>query len=385
MEGPMRARVEEFDDLCRCIDECFPTETSLGGMAARWPHCLQRTPEHTGQYLVLKEGGRIVACLSCVDETLVVEGGTLRSGGIGQVSTLNAYRGKGLMTQLLEAAIRRMEGEGYAISDLGGDRVRYGRFGWEPAGRWWNFTVTPRSAREHMRPTGYEVRRVTPSEAEMAAILRMHDAEPRRMARGEQKNRDLLNRLGKEVWVVYAGGEVAGYGVTFRHATSPGIHEFGGSREALHALAAEVVGGGEATWTLSSPWTNAANGLWTALASSWRVAPIHQVRIVDLYRTLKAFEFQMSERVRRIRDVRERRITIAIAETGQSVSVRVSADGVEVGHGGAAPADVTLPRRDAVRLLFGPGTPEAAGFGNVPRELAEALPLDWAMWHNEMV
>ena len=106
---------------------------------------------------------------------------------------------------------------------------------------------------------------------------------------------------------------------------------------------------------------------------------------MDLYRTLKAFEFQMSERVRRIRDVRERRITIAIAETGQSVSVRVSADGVEVGHGGAAPADVTLPRRDAVRLLFGPGTPEAAGFGNVPRELAEALPLDWAMWHNEMV
>lgn len=387
MEGPVRARVEEYDDLCRCIDECFPTETASGGMAARWPHCLQPTPEHTRQYLVLKDGGRIVACLSCIDQTFVVEGGSLRSGGIGQVSTLNAYRGGGLMTQLLEHAIRLMEEEGFAISDLGGDRVRYGRFGWEPAGRWWNYTLTRRSIGAVPKPEGLRVSQVVPSEAEMAAILRIHDAEPRHVARDARRNRYLLNRLGKEVWVARAGDELAGYMVTQKQSAAPSVYEFGGRREALHALAAEVVGAGDVAWSLSSPWANPANGLWMSLASGWRIAPIHQVRIVSLARTLKAFERQMSERALAGREWPERAVTLGIAETGERASLRFdrSTQRVQVASGSALPADVTLSRRDMVRLLFGPGTPSAAGFRGIPEHLSSLLPLDWAMWHNEMV
>ena len=385
MEGPSRARVEDFEDLQRCIDACFPTETAAGGMAARWPHCLQPTPQHMRQYLTLKDGGRIVACLSCIHQTLVVEGASFRSGGIGQVSTLDEYRGRGLMTRLLDDAVRRMEEDGFALSDLGGDRVRYGRFGWEPAGREWHFTLTPRSVREHPRPQGFDVRQVAPSPAEQQAILRLHDAEPRRMARDASKNACLLSRLGKETWVAYAGNRLAAYAVTQKQRTPPAIYEFGGPPEALHALAAEIVASADSPWSLWSPWENAANGLWSALAAAWNIGPVHSLRVVDLPALLKAFETQLSARFLRLAPTGPDALTLSIAETGQRAALRFTPQGVELLRDPPPLPEVSLGRRDMARLLFGPGAPAAAGFRNVPERLATLLPLDFALWHNEMV
>ncbi len=386
MEGPMRARVEEYDDLQRCIDTCFPTETAAGGMAARWPHCLQRTPERVGRYRVIKDGGRIVACLACIEQTASVDGGLLRMGGIGQVSTLPEYRGQGLMSRLLDDAIRRMEEEGIALSDLGGDRLRYGRYGWETAGREWTFTVTPRSIGAAARPQGFEARRIEASGAAVAGIMRLHDAEPRRTVRTEAGYRVLLSRLGKELWGAYAGGELRAYAVTQMQRTPPAVYEFGGGDEALHALLGEIVATGTSAWQVWSPWEHAANGRLVSLAAGWSVTPLRMMRIVDLPATLKAFSGQMTARCRRLGRAPGGRVRLRLADSGQSATLCFDRDGVMVEGVSGGGAEVALPAREMVRFLFGPGTPEAGGVAaGTPPLLAGVLPLDFGLWHNDMV
>ena len=59
---------------------------------------------------------------------------TIPSVGIGQVSCLKEYRGRGVMTSALTKILRESAENGAAIAYLGGDRYRYGRFGFDYGG-----------------------------------------------------------------------------------------------------------------------------------------------------------------------------------------------------------------------------------------------------------
>lgn len=77
----------------------------------------------------------------------IAPGRELSAGGIGAVATHPQYRGRGSMTLLLNAAIAGMQDAGYDVSVLGGDRLRYARFGWEVAGRKLEWFVDDRIVR----------------------------------------------------------------------------------------------------------------------------------------------------------------------------------------------------------------------------------------------
>jgi GNAT superfamily N-acetyltransferase len=89
-------------------------------------------------------------------------GGLVRIDGIGNVATLEAYRGRGLASELLEVAIEHMRDGGAAGSLLYGIDGFYEPFGWRTCGdeRWVTFDVargraeratSPRDSRAHAR------------------------------------------------------------------------------------------------------------------------------------------------------------------------------------------------------------------------------------------
>ena len=103
-----------------------------------------------GCHRIIRQDGRIVACVGCYPQTLRLGPVTVEMFGIGQVSCLKAYRERGFMTALLKDAVARMEATSAAMSWLGGRRDRYAHFGWEIAGT----GVRCRLSRKALRSTG---------------------------------------------------------------------------------------------------------------------------------------------------------------------------------------------------------------------------------------
>ena len=126
IEGPLRASPDEFDSIIELMHQCFPEEKGMGGIVERNPHCFVRRPETLRNHLIMKDGARVVSHVSYVDQTLLIEGCAVKAAGIAAVATAPAYRNRGLMTRLLNHAIGLMREEGYAFSQLGGNRERYG-------------------------------------------------------------------------------------------------------------------------------------------------------------------------------------------------------------------------------------------------------------------
>ncbi len=91
-------------------------------------------PERIADQLVRIENGRIVGCVGLYPYEVRVGGVSFSAAGVGQVGTLREARGRGVMTSLLKAACRDADAAGYDFCWLGGDRLRYGRFGWAPGG-----------------------------------------------------------------------------------------------------------------------------------------------------------------------------------------------------------------------------------------------------------
>lgn len=66
---------------------------------------------------------------------------TMSVAGIGQVSTLPDYRGRGLMTVLMKAAETEIDRRNFVLGYLGGDRFRYAWNGFETTVYGWRFEL----------------------------------------------------------------------------------------------------------------------------------------------------------------------------------------------------------------------------------------------------
>ena len=76
------------------------------------------------------EKGRSISRLWIVDRVMRIGGATVRVGGISTVGTDKKYRGHGLASQVMHAALALMEREGYDASVLHGIPDFYHRFGY---------------------------------------------------------------------------------------------------------------------------------------------------------------------------------------------------------------------------------------------------------------
>lgn len=91
----------------------------------------EATPS-SGFKLGLFDGETAVARLVIGRYTMQVAGAGVTMGGIADVVTHPAHRGKGYGAQMLRAAVARMREEGYALSVLFGISDFYHRFGYAP-------------------------------------------------------------------------------------------------------------------------------------------------------------------------------------------------------------------------------------------------------------
>ena len=387
IEGPLRASLADYDSIIDLANECFPDDRDSGGILARWPHCYIRRDEFIRNYLIIKDGPKVVSQVGYIDQTLLVEGTGIKAAGITGVSTSQNYRRRGFMTKLLNYCMTLMREEDYALSDLGGDRQRYGRFGWERAGRQWLFDITLRSLHALDTLKGYQVDQYGARPDEIDSTLAIHEGELLGVKRTRDLHEMLLGRKGKEVWLARGGEGIAAYAVADREGKNGEIIEFGGTPDGMHALITYLTETlGSEGMRIHSPWSHPLNPLFFSISTRWHVNCQRMIKIINLEAIIHGFANQLIRRYRELWLRGSRKIALGIKGTDQQVEIEFSPEELLVRRASGLAGALMLSELQIARLLFGPGTPSAE-FALPPSAsfLDGILPLDFYIWVNDSV
>ncbi len=176
---------------------CCPSCTGRAPTARRCIRCCMKDGAPAGLY-----------CLKIQDFNIA--GTALRVGGIGTVCVDGRSRGKGHLALLMQDAQERMQAAGCDIAMLGGQRQRYERFGYVPAGAHWEFTLTPRNVRD-IRTGGVALAPLAEYPSWLESARALHEKQPVTCARGGDASfLTVLQSLARRAICGFAGRHVRG-------------------------------------------------------------------------------------------------------------------------------------------------------------------------------
>jgi len=356
-EGPRMARPGEGAEVLRLISRVFPGGPSMGpgwSMLSEYPHLYGDMEACLDTCFVIRHEGRIVS--HCGVYPLEFVAGTSRAlcGGIGAVATLDAYRGRGMMAALLDYCSDYMRGHGMPVSILWGDRTRYARFGWEPAGEKFEFRIDARSA-ETLRRYDDRVVELKDPERRAEELHSLHRALPVRVERSAAVFPLVMRKVGRRVFCAVRGKRIVAYAL---------IRHWGGRKRAGWSVQ-ETAGAPEGVlslyrWFASRPGTDRVHGevpfaplpyLQTLFGATdfWRssISVLGQIKIVDRPALLGAYRLGSLDRA--VRGLKWNSL-------------------------------------EQARLLFGPLPPRAIlPPGSALRALDRRLPLPFYLWPSDHV
>ncbi len=165
--------------------------------------------------LIIAEDGVIKAAVGCFPSNACVAGRELNILGIGNVAVAKDSRSKGYMIELMNDSIEIMKNDNYDYSLLGGQRQRYGFFGYDPVGSEYRFLIDKGNIRRVLgeeRKSKFTARKVTTDDtAILGRIKELYDSLPFRIEREENRLFDILCSWKNIPYAVFEGDEFKGY------------------------------------------------------------------------------------------------------------------------------------------------------------------------------
>ncbi len=148
-------------------------------MARLIPAIYRPTDHHMAHNYAIRQQGRLRAVVGLFPIEYRLGDVLLRVGGIGGVSTHPNRRKSGLMQTLMRHCIQVMHQQGYHLSWLGGQRQRYGYFGYERCGYTCAFNANPSNIRHHFGDEpGIHFEAINPEDEErIATAVALHQAQ----------------------------------------------------------------------------------------------------------------------------------------------------------------------------------------------------------------
>ena len=163
----------------------------------------------------LRESGRIRAIVGLFPLAYRWGGATLRVAGIGGVSCHPHARGRGYMQQLMAHCVQVAPAEGFHLSWLGGQRQRYGYFGYEKCGVYYRLTLSQTNVRHVLGSADFGIAfhpLAREDRTHLQGAIGLHDAQPFRGVRAAHRFYDLLLSWGHRPYVARSrDGRMIGY------------------------------------------------------------------------------------------------------------------------------------------------------------------------------
>ena len=167
-------------------------------------------------FVVQEPGGAFRAAVGNFDNDMTVGGVDLKTCCIGNVAVGKDQRAKGYMIELMNASVEDMKKRGVALSYLGGQRQRYGYFGYENAGTCYNFGFSVNSHRHSLGgvPGGLTLEKLSPDDdAAIRFIDGLYTMAPVISRRPAEAYFDILCSWEDIPYLVKENGAPVGYAV----------------------------------------------------------------------------------------------------------------------------------------------------------------------------
>lgn len=324
----------------------------------------------------LRESGRIRAIVGLYPMSWQVGDNVIQVAGIGGVSTHPKFRHAGYMRRLMNHCLQSMRDTGCQLSYLGGQRQRYGYYGYERCGHALRYTFTRANLRHACGDADTGIRFVPlidPDQVNRARAL--HDAQPAHCWRQPGLFLDHLhNWHARPNAAIDGAGDMVGYVV----ADASGEHltevVAGSDDTAQRLIQAWVAHHAAATVSLSTlqPQRLQALGQW---CDSVSVLPAGNWQVFDWPAVAGAL---LSARCGTA-NLLDGRVVIGIEGMG-CLRLQVDGCGAQVTRTNATP-DIQCDHLTAMRLLFGPVAPsQVTDLPGAARLLDQwcPLPLSWS-------
>ena len=330
-------------------------------------------PASMDQWRLAFVDGELAGGIQLVPRQLRLAGSIdLPAMGLGNVFCYPAIRGQGVMSNLLQRCLADMREAGIAVCLLGGDRTRYGHFGWEHCGTERRLSLS-RKVRRHAEFVPVSVLDLRTWRGDAADTIRMagaYHALPYHCARPAAGFSLPLERPGQVIWIC----DDPSLGFAYIAVRGRDIAEYAGDVPAGDCILRFLLASGDANVTIppdagSGPWED----LLLSYARSFSVTPTGMGCVICLDVLLRAYLPLLS---RRLADWRG---TFVIAcPDGEAVQLTGTTAGVPIAGAADTPPDLTLSRTDLALLLFGPFQPSLGELADHPfLRLAFPLPLHW--------
>jgi predicted N-acetyltransferase YhbS len=137
---PRHIGADEIPALGKLVDEVF-ADGREGVMLAGFPRLFH--PDNASNLLVMDDGDRIVSHVGMIQRWASLGGCTVRVACVGAVATAESHRGKGMATQLFQAACTKTRHDGVDFMLISGGRGLYLRAGAEHVGRDFETELSP--------------------------------------------------------------------------------------------------------------------------------------------------------------------------------------------------------------------------------------------------
>lgn len=208
------AQPADKNDIIDFIDFVFSKAHEPHDFATLLPKLYGEEADTTADHFLIREDGRILAAILAYPVKMTIAGHTLISLGVGSVSVHPRARGRGFMNDLLAAVDARAQEIDADFAVLGGDRQRYGYYGFDLAGCHLHASLLTTNARHAFRNADWTGLSLVPMEqahVDTAAVL--HAAQPSFCHRARESFITILRNWNNQPKAVLRDGQMIGYAV----------------------------------------------------------------------------------------------------------------------------------------------------------------------------
>lgn len=343
--------IDVLDDVFFCDDTTEPKQKFMDLL----PKLYKDKYDPGYNNLIVKEDGEIKAAVGCYPLEEVAAGRKLKIMGIGNVAVTRDCRGKGYMIDLMNMALDIMKQDDYDYSLLGGQRQRYGYFGYEPAGCSYGFSISKRNIK-HLAGSDakskFTARELT--EADIKAIKRIkaiNEASAAYTVRSEKMMVDILQSWRSVPYAAFEGDEFKGYFVTDRY--DGGVRELRAEKTEdmldLIMCAMETTGKDEIGFCLPVFDAEACEYM-AKICGNSSIYNTDMLNILNFGRFIEAFLAVKAERINLCPGTLN--LLIHGCKRDENITISVDAKNVTVAVTDAKP-DFELDHIDAIKFLTG--------------------------------
>ena len=317
-------------------------------------------------HVIAVDGGRIRGCAAMSEFTVRIADEELKAGYIGSVSAHSRDRGAGHMKALMKMLIDSAAEKKLDFLTLGGQRQRYGYFGFETAGIGYTYTVGEPNIRHALRDCpaeGYTFEAMTGADASGFAY-EMFEKLPLHGTRRRDKFLITLKSWESEPYVILKDGKKIGYLVSNADTVNELLlTDYALTKNVVKAWWNARPSGGGLTFS-AAPFMPELNAELASFSERSEISANGCLRMLEPANVIRAY---MKLKYAAEGGLTDGRTVIGI--DGKNVLIEVK-DGIPNASDTAEAPEAGFTGAEAVRLIFSHNRFGAPAF-------AKKLPADW--------